>query len=118
MAVTATRMAATTATGLPFPIVLLLGVAVFINYVDRGNLATAGPLLKNELGLSNAQVGMLISAFFASYASLQPVAGWLAHRFGVRYVLAGGLAIWSIATMLTGLAYSFATLLLLRFLLG
>jgi MFS family permease len=108
----------TTAPGVPFRVVLLLGVAVFINYVDRGNLATAGPLLKDELGLSNSQVGILLSAFFWSYAPLQPVAGWLAHRFDVRHVLAGGLAIWSIATTLTGFVNSFAMLLLLRILLG
>ncbi len=113
-----TRSAISTAPGIPFRVVFLLGVAVFINYVDRGNLATAGPLLKDELGLSNSQVGILLSAFFWSYAPLQPVAGWLAHRFEVRYVLACGLAVWSTATMLTGLANSFATLLLLRVLLG
>jgi MFS family permease len=113
-----TQSTVRTAPGVPFRIVLMLGVAVFINYVDRGNLATASPLLKGELGLTNTQVGTLLSAFFWSYAPLQPIAGWLAHRFDVRYVLAGGLAIWSIATMLTGLAYSFATLLLLRVLLG
>ena len=113
-----TRSAISTAPGVPFRVVFLLGVAVFINYVDRGNLATASPLLKDELGLSNSQVGILLSAFFWSYAPLQPVAGWLAHRFEVRYVLACGLAVWSTATMLTGLANSFATLLLLRVLLG
>jgi MFS family permease len=99
-------------------VVLLLAIAVFINYVDRGNLATAGPLLKDELGLSNSQMGVLLSAFFWSYAPLQPVAGWLAQRFDVRYVLAAGLVIWAIATMLVGLSTSFAMLLCLRLLLG
>jgi len=50
--------------GLPIRVVLLLATVVFINYVDRGNLATASPLLKDELGLSNAQIGILLSAFF------------------------------------------------------
>ena len=104
--------------GLPFRVVFLLAVAVFINYVDRGNLATASPLLKDELGLSNSQVGVLLSAFFWSYAPLQPVAGWLAQRFDVRYVLATGLIVWAIATALVGLATSFAMLLGLRLLLG
>jgi MFS family permease len=104
--------------GLPFRIVLLLAVALFINYVDRGNLATASPLIKAELGLSNSEIGVLLSAFFWSYAPLQPVAGWLAQRFDVRYVLAGGLAIWATATVLTGFATTFASLLALRILLG
>jgi len=104
--------------GLPFRVTLLLAVAVFINYVDRGNLATAGPLLKGELGLSNFQFGLLGSAFFMSYAPLQPVAGWLAQRFDVRHVLAAGLVIWALATALVGLATGFAMLFCLRLLLG
>jgi sugar phosphate permease len=81
---------------------VLLAAAVFINFVDRGSLATASPLLKDELGLSNAEIGVLLSAFFWSYAPLQPVAGLLAQRFDVRYVLPGGLSVWAIATALTG----------------
>jgi MFS family permease len=60
----------------------------------------------------------LFSAFFWSYAPLQPLAGWLAQRFDVRRVLGFGLALWALATMLTGLATDFAMLLLLRVLLG
>ncbi|MFI4888908.1 MAG: MFS transporter [Steroidobacterales bacterium] len=99
-------------------VVLLLAAAVFINYFDRGNLSTASPLLQKELGLSNVQLGILFSAFFWSYAPFQPVAGWLAQRFDVRYVLGGGLALWALATTLTGLVNSFAAILVLRVLLG
>src|SRR5258706_3791294 len=104
--------------GVPFRVVALLAIAVFINYVDRGHLATGGPLLKGDLGLSNFQFGLLGSAFFMSYAPLQPVAGWLAQRFDVRYVLSCGLVIWALATALVGLATSFAMLFALRLLLG
>jgi MFS family permease len=106
------------ASGISNRIVLLLALAVFINYVDRGSLATASPLLKDDLDLSNAQMGVLFSAFFWSYAPLQPLAGWIAQRYDARYVLAGGLALWSLATVLTGLATSFAMVLGLRVLLG
>ncbi len=98
--------------------VVLLAAAVFINYFDRGTLATASPLLQGELGLSSSELGVLFSAFFWTYAPLQPLAGWLAQRFDVRYVLGGGLAIWALSTTLTGLATSFAALLVLRVLLG
>ena len=108
----------TTPPGLSVRVVLLLATAVFINYVDRGSLATASPLLKDELGLSNSEMGVLLSAFFWSYAPLQPVAGWLAQRFDVRHVLGAGLLIWATATALTGLATTFAELLALRILLG
>jgi len=99
-------------------IVPLLALAIFINYVDRGNLATAAPLLKTELSLSAAQIGVLISAFFWAYTPGLVLAGWLADRFNAYMTLAAGLAIWSIATLLTGVAGSIAVLLGLRVLLG
>jgi MFS family permease len=105
-------------TGLPIRVVLLLAVAVFINYVDRGNLATASPLVQDELRLSNYEIGILLSAFFWSYTPLQLIAGWLAQRMDVRYIYAAGLAVWSLATALTGFASSFVTVLILRMLVG
>jgi MFS family permease len=104
--------------GVSVSLVLLLATAIFINYVDRGNLATAAPLLQGEFHLSNTQVGTLLSAFYWTYAPLQLLAGWMAERFDVHRVLPAGLALWAVATMLTGLAGGFGTLLALRFLLG
>ena len=59
----------------------LLVVSVFINYIDRGSLSIAAPLLKDELGLSPAELGLLLSAFFWTYAPFQLVSGWLVDRF-------------------------------------
>jgi MFS family permease len=111
-------MAPSTRGFLPFGIILLLVLAVFINYVDRGNLATAAPLIQNELHLTNAQIGLLLSAFFWSYAPAQLLSGWAAHRFDVRYTLAAGLTLWSVATMLTGLTSGFVLLFAFRLVLG
>jgi MFS family permease len=97
---------------------MLLAVAVFINYVDRGNLATAAPVVQREFHLSASQIGILLSSFYWTYAISQIGAGWLAERFRVERVVAAGFAIWSVATMLTGLAGGFVTLLALRLLLG
>jgi MFS family permease len=99
-------------------VVLLLAAAVGINYVDRGNLATAAPLIQDELHLSATQLGFLLSAFFWTYVAAMTPAGWLAERYGARRVLAGGVAVWSVATLLTGFATGLITLLLLRLLLG
>jgi MFS family permease len=99
-------------------VVLVIGLAVLLNYVDRGNLATAAPLLQDELSLSNGEIGVLLSAFFWVYAPAQLLAGWLAHRFDIRIVLAAGVALWSVATALTGLAHGFASILALRLMLG
>jgi len=96
----------------------LLGLAIFINYADRGNLATAAPLIKTELGLSGTQLGLLLSAFFWSYVPAQFLAGWLVDRINAYRTLALGVALWSIATAATGLAEGFASLLYLRLLLG
>jgi MFS family permease len=104
--------------GIPFRLILLLTAAMFINYADRGSLSLAAPLLKDRFGLSNAQMGLLLSAFFWSYAAAQPLAGAIAQRFSVRTVLAVGLAVWAGATAACGLAAGFVSLLGLRLLVG
>ncbi len=98
--------------------VALLALAIFINYVDRGNLATAAPLIKGELKLSNTQIGILISAFFWVYVPGQLLAAWLVSKINAYRTLTVGLAILSAATVLMGLAQGFVTLLVLRILLG
>jgi MFS family permease len=99
-------------------IVGLLATALFINYVDRGAVPTAAPLIQDELALSPRQLGVLFSAFFWTYSILQIPVGWVAERYGAQRVLAAGLAVWACATMLVGIVHSFAALLALRLLLG
>jgi len=110
--------ASAAATGLAPAVVPLMAIAMFINYVDRGNLATAGPLVKGELHLSGAAFGLLISAFFWSYVPAQIFTAWLAERFNAYRVLAFSLALWSVSTIATGFATGFVSLLVLRLLLG
>jgi len=99
-------------------VVGLLATGMLINYVDRGNLSTAAPLIKDQLHLTNAQTGLLLSAFFWTYTPFQPVAGWLAERINPYRTLAIGVAIWSAATALIGIAGGFLSLFVLRLLLG
>jgi ACS family D-galactonate transporter-like MFS transporter len=99
-------------------VLVLLAISVFINYVDRGNLSIAAPALKDELGISPAQLGMLLSAFFWTYACLQLVSGWMVDRLDVNWVFAGGFLLWSAATAATGMVHTFAALFVLRLLLG
>lgn len=98
--------------------VAMLGLAIFINYVDRGNLATAGPLIRDEMHLTNTQFGFLVSAFFWTYTPMQLLIGWLAQRFNTYSVMALGLTLWALATIGIGLTSGFAALLVLRILLG
>src|SRR6266851_4651170 len=89
-------------------VLFLLALSVFINYLDRGNLSIAAPLLKNEFQLSATQLGVLLYSFFL------PVSGWLVDRFDVKWVLASGFFLWSAATAATGAVHAFGTLLLAR----
>ncbi len=99
-------------------VLALLTLAIFINYVDRGNLATAAPLIKSELRLTNLQYGLLVSAFFWIYVPGQIMASWLVQKINAYRTLTIGLAVWSAATIASGLTTGFVTLLLFRVLLG
>jgi MFS family permease len=100
------------------PIVFLLAAVLFINYVDRGALPTAAHFIEADLHLTKTQLGMLFSGFFWTYSLIQVPVGWLAERYGAHRVLAAGLTVWAIATILVGVAHSFPALLALRLLLG
>src|SRR5260221_14740603 len=100
------------------PALILLGLAVVINYVDRGNLSMAGSIVQRELTLSSAQLGFVFSAFFYTYMAMQFVIGRVVDRFGANPVLTAGLLVWSLATVATGFVGGFVSLLALRLLLG
>ncbi len=97
---------------------LLLALSIFINYIDRGNLSIAAPHIKDELGLTYSQLGILFASFFWTYAIFQIVSGWLVDRFPVNWVLALGILLWSAATVATGLVNGFKLLLAVRLILG
>ncbi|MFL6726449.1 MAG: MFS transporter [Sphingomicrobium sp.] len=115
MATTAFRRRSVTSANL---LVLLLGTAIFLNYVDRGSLPTAAPVLKGDLKLSTESYGLAVSAFFWIYAPIQLFAGWLCDRFSVYKLLATGILIWALSTLLVGLAGGFLSLFVLRIMLG
>lgn len=99
-------------------LIFLLGAAVFLNYVDRGAIGIAAPLMKGELGLSEEAYGVAFSAFFWIYAPVQFFAGWLCDRFSVYRLMAAGILLWAGSTFLMGFAGGFASLLILRTMLG
>lgn len=99
-------------------VLLLLCVMYLITYIDRVNVSTAALAFRNELGLSNVQYGWIFSAFAYSYALFQIFGGWIGDRFGPRRVLAVCGLIWALATLGTGLAGGFWSLIFARFVLG
>src|SRR5882724_4594128 len=96
------------------PTLFLLCVCVLINYVDRGNLSVAAPLLKNEFQLSSSQLGILFAAFFTTYTAMQFVIGWLVDRSDPARILVAGFLVLSLATAAPGMARTFVALFAMR----
>lgn len=99
-------------------LILLVGTAVFLNYVDRGALPVGAPQMKSELGLTATQFGVAVSAFFWVYAPLNMFIGRLCDRFSVYWVFGAGVVLWAVSTMLTSLVAGLASLIVLRIFLG
>ncbi|HEY0596594.1 MFS transporter [Sphingopyxis sp.] len=99
-------------------VVVLIALSVLLNYIDRGAIGVAAPLMKEELKLSATGFGLAVSAFFWVYAPACLLVGWLCDRFCVYRVFALGVAIWAISTALTGFVGGLASLILLRLFLG
>jgi MFS family permease len=102
----------------PYALVGMLSLALTINYVDRGSISIAAPLLEQELHLSTTQTFLMLSAFFWAYVPSQPLMGTLVDHVGAARVLAGGFALWSAATFLAGLSAGIVSLVGLRLLMG
>ncbi|MSU49601.1 MAG: MFS transporter [Opitutus sp.] len=87
-------------------------------YVDRVCISTAKGPITRELGLTDTQFGWVMSAFALGYALFQTPSGMLADKIGGRKILASIVTIWSLFTGLTALAWSYTSLLIIRFLFG
>jgi len=101
-------------------VVGLLVFSVLVNYVDRGNLSLAMPLLQREFAFSPLRAAELLSAFFWTYALVQllGIAGWLTDRYSAGWVLMGGYLLWSLAMACLGFAPSYVALFALQLVLG
>ena len=66
-------------------VAVLLGLSALLNYMDRGTLSIAAPILKDELGISPVRLGELLSAFFWTYACAQMLAGWMTVSTSTGY---------------------------------
>jgi MFS transporter, ACS family, D-galactonate transporter len=97
---------------------ILVMLSVYINFIDRGNISAAAPVLASDLSLSPTSLGLLLSAFGWTYAFSLPIAGWLVDRYDVKWVFAAGFFVWSAATVGTGWVHTFQTLMFCRLLLG
>jgi MFS family permease len=99
-------------------VLLLLCLMYFITYVDRVNISTAAPFIKDDLGLSNTQLGLALSAFAIPYAFFQIFGGMIGDRFGPRIVLGVVGVMWALSTAATGFAVGLVSLFAARLALG
>ncbi|HYM18127.1 MAG TPA: MFS transporter [Micropepsaceae bacterium] len=102
----------------PGVVLALLCAMYFLLFVNRTNIAIAGPLMRTDLGLSNTEFGFALSAFAFPYALFQLFGGMIGDRFGPRATLAVSTLIVCLATAWTGLAGGFSSLLAARLALG
>jgi MFS family permease len=102
----------------PLVLVALMATSLFINFIDRGNLATGATQIRSELELSATAYGALAAAFYFAYAFCQLPAGVLSDRLGGKLVLGLGALLWSVSTLLTGFVQGFYGLFILRLMLG
>lgn len=99
-------------------VVGMLWFVCFFNYADRQAIFSVFPLLKQQLHLTDVQLGVLGAAFMWMYALFGPVAGWLCDRFPRKHLIVGALLFWSIVTAATAMTHTYTELLLCRALGG
>jgi MFS transporter, ACS family, D-galactonate transporter len=101
-----------------FGVLALISVGTMINYLDRAVLGVAAPTMTQELGLDAVVMGFVFSAFSWTYAAAQIPGGAFLDRVGARLAYFWSAAIWSLFTLLQGLATGLASLLTFRLGLG
>jgi MFS family permease len=92
----------------------LLWLAYFLNQADRQIFGVTLPLIRGEFHLSDTQMGLIATAFSVIFGLFVPIAGWMGDRIPRRIVVVWSLLIFSLGTLLTGLASAFLPLLLFR----
>jgi MFS family permease len=99
-------------------VLIVLCLMYLVMYIDRVNISTVAPRMTADLGLSNTEFGLAISAFSYSYALFQLIGGWVSDRFGPRRALMlSGLLVCA-ATICTGLVGGLGSLIAARMVLG
>jgi ACS family glucarate transporter-like MFS transporter len=99
-------------------IVALIFTGILISYIDRGNLGIAAASIMRDFRFEPGVMGVLLSAFFWTYALFQVPAGAIVDRIGIRKVYAGAFLIWSLASAATAFSRGMTDILLTRLVLG
>jgi predicted MFS family arabinose efflux permease len=100
--------------GYRWAVVGMLWLVCFFNYADRQAIFSVFPLLKEEMGLSNVQLGIVAGSFMWVYAAFGPIAGLIGDRLNRKTLILGGLLFWSLVTLATALSTQYWHLVLFR----
>ncbi|MEO7413911.1 MAG: MFS transporter, partial [Opitutaceae bacterium] len=98
-------------------LVVLTGLNL-LDYLDRQLLAAVLPPLQKELGLNDEQAGTIATAFMLGYFLTSPIFGYLGDRLPRRWLIAAGVFVWSLGTLLSGHANAYVMLIFFRVLVG
>lgn len=99
-------------------IVFIMLLGSIINYLDRVNLSMANTTIRAEFGMTDVQVGFLLSAFMWPYALANLPAGWLIDKLGINKIFIWSLILWSLSTLAGGFVMGFFTMYITRVILG
>jgi MFS transporter, ACS family, hexuronate transporter len=97
---------------------VVLFLATTLNYLDRQTMSILAPALQKELHLGNADLGWLFAVFYYAYTFSQMAVGPILDRSNLRWAFAWAVFLWSLVSVLTGLANGFVALLIFRLALG
>lgn len=99
-------------------VLVVLTAINFLNYLDRYVLASVLESVRLEFGLTDGSAGFLGLMFIIVYTVVSPFTGWLGDRSTRKYLVAGGVILWSAATVGCGYARTYEGLLFMRALVG
>ncbi|MHB1629385.1 MAG: MFS transporter [Bacilli bacterium] len=99
-------------------VVVILTLLSIVNYLDRGNLSVAAPLIMKDLHMNPVEMGVVLSAFVWPYAVMNLPSGWTVDRFGSKVMMSIAVGLWSVVSVATGFARSIGAFVTARVLLG
>lgn len=100
--------------GYKWEVLALLWVAFFINQADRQVFNVVLPLIRQDLALSDLQVGLIATVFNLVFALLVPLSGYVGDIYSRKWIIVASILFWSVATMLTGFSSGVLMLVLFR----
>ncbi len=97
---------------------IVLFLATVLNYLDRQTMSILAPSLQKEMHLDNQALGWLFAVFYYAYTFSQMAVGPILDRVNLRWAFASAVFLWSLVSVLTGLANGFVALMIFRLFLG